>query len=368
MPHMKAEWGLLAVCAILGACAEDGHLVAARHFDKAANLVQAGEWDDSLAEFELACSASPAADRDACRVKSAAIYDGHTRQGTAAAAPASSATMVAASGASPAPSDDALLQGAPQPNAYAVIIGIEHYETLPAPTGARHDAERVARVAAQTLGVAPAHLHVDLDEHATKGSLLRDLEWARSNVPKGGRIYFYFSGHGAPDASSGSAYLVPFDGDPKFLAETAVPVSDVVAKLSTSAAKDAFVVLDSCFSGAGGRSVLPPGARPLVRVREATVPSAVALFSAASGSEISGPASDGKSGLFSAYLIDGMGKGLADTNGDGQISVRELSDWVSPRVSRDALKDGRTQTPRLVVGGGLGGASDLLVAWGLPAK
>lgn len=66
--------------------------------------------------------------------------------------------------------------------------------------------------------------------------------------------------------------------------------------------------------------------------------------------------------------MQGLGQGQADGNGDGQVSLQELSDWVTPRVKRDALKDGRQQTPHLAIGGSLGGANGFLVAWGLPAR
>jgi hypothetical protein len=106
-----------------------------------------------------------------------------------------------------------------------------------------------------------------------------------------------------------------------------------------------------------------------VRVREESRVARVALFSASTGAEISGPAKDGKSGLFSSYLFEGIGNGAADANGDGQLTLQEIADWVKPRVARDAKEqDNREQTPSLVVGAGLGGTSDVIVAWGLPAR
>ena len=163
-------------------------------------------------------------------------------------------------------------------------------------------------------------------------------------------------------------YIVPSDGDPQYLDATAVSMKDVLAKLGEAKAREVLAIVDSCFSGAGGRSVLPPGARPLVRVKETTAPAQLALFSASSGSEISGPAPGGEGGLFTKYVIDGLGTGAADMNGDGQVSLGELSQWVTPRVSRDAKKDNRDQNPSLNVGKGLGSADSFIVEWGLPAK
>ena len=70
-----------------------------------------------------------------------------------------------------------------------------------------------------------------LDDHATRSDIDKQLEWLAANVQPGGRIYFYFSGHGAPDASAGTPYLLPYDGDPKFLQKTALPLASVLKEL-----------------------------------------------------------------------------------------------------------------------------------------
>jgi hypothetical protein len=269
----------------------------------------------------------------------------------------------------PAPSGPTFVAAAPQPNAFAVVVGVEKYlNGLPVPVGAHADAQRFADLARSTLGVDAGHLQVVLDEQATRGGIARALDWAKSSTPAGGRIYFYFSGHGAPDAAGGTPYIVPSDGDPKDLDATAIPMKDVFAKLGASKAREVLAVVDSCFSGAGGRSVLPPGARPIVRIREEAAPAQLALFSASSGAEISGPTSSGNGGLFTKVVLDGLGTGAADINGDGQVSLQELSTWVTPRVSREAKKDNRDQNPSLTVGKGLGSADSFIVEWGLVGR
>ncbi len=269
----------------------------------------------------------------------------------------------------PAPASGSFVSGAPQPASYALVVGIERYRDVPSPTGARADAESFARVVRTTLGVPEANVKVALDDRATRSDIEKQLEWMQANVQPGGRVYFYFSGHGAPDASAGTPYLLPYDGDPKFLARTALPLAGVLKTLGETKARDVLAVVDSCFSGAGGRSVLPDGARPLVRVKEASVAPRLALLTASSGAEISGPAPDGNGGLFTRYVNEGLGRGQADINGDGQISLQELSEWVRPRVARDAKRDNRDQTPSMQVGSGLaGGASSFIIAQGIAAR
>lgn len=289
-------------------------------------------------------------------------------QAPAPAQPPSAPATLSTTTPAPAVGGDRFVSGAPQPTAFALIIGIEHYKTLPSPSGAKADAERFAQMARQSLGVPAAHIRVALDDEATKGTIERHLEWLKASVPSGGRIYFYLSGHGAPDAASGSSHIVPVDGDPQYLAQTGLRVSDVLGRLSQSKAKDVLAVVDSCFSGAGGRSVLPPGARALVRMKTEPVTGRLALLSPASGAEISGPSTGGASGLFTQYVLEALGTGAADGDGDGQVSLQELADFVRPRVVREARKDNRDQTPTLVVSQQLGAPSSFVVAWGLPPR
>jgi hypothetical protein len=245
------------------------------------------------------------------------------------------------------------LPGSPQPAAYALIVGIERYRDAPPATGAAVDADRYAALATQTLGIPASHVHVLRDDRATGGDIDKEIGWLASNVPARGRVYFFFSGHGAPDPSNGGSYLVPYDGDPKALEPTAFAMPKLLERLSASRASEVFAVVDACFSGAGGRSVLPAGMRPLVAMREVRPTAKVALFTAASGAQTSGPSPDGDGGLFSKLVAEGIGSGKADIDGDGLVSIQELGTWVAPRVEREARIDRREQVPSMVIGDGL---------------
>jgi uncharacterized caspase-like protein len=247
------------------------------------------------------------------------------------------------------------------------VVGIDRYRDVPAAPGARADAERFAQLVRQTMGLKEDHVRTLLEDHATRADVLRGLAWLKGNVPAGGRAYFFFSGHGAPGTDQ-STYLVPYDADSKDISATGVSMADVMKTLGESPAKEAIAFVDACFSGAGGRSIMPPGARPLMRVKEAPPTARVALLSASRGEEISGPAPGESAGLFTKMLTTGLGMGQADIDGDGQISLQEIADWVGPRVAREAKKDNREQHPNLVVGSGVGRAHDIIVEHGVSSK
>jgi hypothetical protein len=275
------------------------------------------------------------------------------------------ATLTAAPPAA-TPRSPALLAGSPQRTAFALIVGIERYrEQMPVPAGARGDAERFAEVARTTLGIPARNVRLALDDRATKTDIEKHLAWLKANVPAGGRIYFYFSGHGAPEPSKGTSYLLPYDGDPSAVEQTGVRLAKVLEALSRTRAKEVLAFVDSCFSGAGGRSVLPPGARPLVVVKGPTPVANVVLLSASSGNEISGPMPGGRGGVFSHYLTQGLGLAEADLDADGQITLHELYTYLKPRVAREAQRENRAQTPALITGARVGAAENLVVTWGV---
>lgn len=265
----------------------------------------------------------------------------------------------------PAVTED-YIAGTPQRANYAVIVGIETYRHVPKVPGAALDAGRFRAMAQTTLGIPASNIRVILDEGATKSDIEMQLDWLKANVKPGGRAYFFFSGHGAPEPSSGTSYLVPYNGDPANLSRSGIKLADALSELSSTQAKEVIVFLDTCFSGAGGRSVLPPGTRPLVRVVTPRSPAKLALFTSSSGSEVSGGGAHLAGGMFSHYLIEGLGKGSADIDGDRQVTLEELAAWVTPRVKRQAMQEqNRAQTPSLTLGAGVSSAADISLAWGI---
>ena len=156
---------------------------------------------------------------------------------------------------------------------FALVIGVEQY---PRPIHAAIFADQDAQAMfahLRALGVPVRHIKRLTGDTATRSRIESALHWLKRNVQPGATVYVYFSGHGAP-GRSGDAYLVPFDGDPSDLSETALPVSTLYEDLETLPAKHVIVALDACFTGEGKRSVLGSGIRPLVtKIREGPVPS-----------------------------------------------------------------------------------------------
>ncbi len=93
--------------------------------------------------------------------------------------------------------------------------------------------------------------------------------------------------------------------------------------------------------------MLIANARPIViKPLAAAVPDNVTVISAASGAQISGALEEKEHGLFTYYLLKGLG-GDADSNKDKSINISELKSFVSAKVKEQAALNGREQTPEI---------------------
>ena len=261
-------------------------------------------------------------------------------QGSTPAAPA--VAPAASFPASPAPRFSA----AERPDDLAIIVGIESYSDIASKASyAERDADAF-KAHVRALGVPERNIVLLKGSKAGKASLEKNLEaWLPRMAKADSRVYFYFSGHGAPDVKTGQAYLVPWDGDPNFLESTAYPVARLYQKLGALPAKQVLVAMDSCFSGAGGRSVLASGARPLVRkIETGAVPAKITVLAASAGNEISGSLDDKGHGAFTYFLLEGMNA--------GKTTPKALNEYLTPRVQDEARRLNRDQTPQLQGEGG----------------
>lgn len=238
-------------------------------------------------------------------------------------------------------------KGPQRPDDYAVVVGVDRYKSLPDAEFAESDA-RDMTAALEALGVPEENVVVLSGARATLSEVSKYVEeWLPRRVSKDSRVYFYFSGHGAPDVSDGTAYLMPWDADAAFVKSTGFPLSRLYQALGELHVTSVVAVIDACFSGAGGRSVLAPGLRPLVTVRlPKSPPPRVAVLAAAESEEVAGSLPERGHGLFSYYVLKGL-SGAADAKDAGHLTLRQLHAYVRKHVILDARRQNREQTPTL---------------------
>jgi len=203
-----------------------------------------------------------------------------------------------------------IINSALRDNAYAIVIGIENYRSIPKSDYSRNDATLVKSYL-KALGFRERNIDFITDEKATRTDIEKSLEvWLPYKAKKGSTVIVYFSGHGAPEPYTGEAYLVPYDGDPNYLPVTGYSLKRLYEKLGELEAEEIIVVLDSCFSGSGGRSVLAKGARPLVMMAPTVILSSnIAVLSATQSNQISTSSPDKGLGVFTYYFLKAIKKG-----------------------------------------------------------
>lgn len=242
-------------------------------------------------------------------------------------------------------------KGKKNPNAYAVVFGIEQYKNVSSVTYARRDAYWMREYFAKTLGVPEENIYYKTDIDAGKAEFDKVFSqggWLDKRIGDGrSDLYIYYAGHGAPDFNSRTAFLIPYDGDPNYASQTGYSIDKMTANLSQLEARSVTVFLDACFSGANRENeILLAGARPVFLDVNTAVAANVTLFSAASGNQISSSWAEKQHGIFSYWLMKGM-QGSADANRDKIITVEELGGFIRNNVSKTAGKLDREQTPVL---------------------
>ncbi len=222
----------------------------------------------------------------------------------------------------------------------AVVIGIEKYQTLPSSEYSADDAGLVKDYLL-SLGLSRRNMEWITNERATFAAIKKAVEsWLPNRVTPHSRVIVYYSGHGAPEPKSRSAYLVPFDGDPNYLEDTGYPLQRLYDKLGSLPAAEIIVLIDSCFSGTGGRSVLAKGARPLVLVETSSVlPARMVVMTATQGNQIAASSQAREHGIFTYYFLKALK--------DGKGSLFEIYESIRPQVEDEAKQLNIRQSPGL---------------------
>lgn len=236
----------------------------------------------------------------------------------------------------------------PREHDVAVVIGIEKYRDIEAPsTYSAGDAE-LMKGYLKALGFRESNIRLLTNDRATLTDLRKTIErWLPDNAKPDGKVFFYYSGHGSPDLSDPEhprAFLLPYDGDASDLQSTGYPIERLYDKLGKLNAAEVIVVLDSCFSGAGGRSVLAKGARPLVSniVPVGAIAAKMAVLTATQPNQISTSSPDKKHGVLTYRFLEAL-RG-------GQAGLVQIYKKIKPVVEDDAHSLGVAQSPSLMLG------------------
>ena len=274
--------------------------------------------------------------------------------------------LVVASGGAAVTEDPAPPQGD-----RALLIGIDRYPdaAISDLQGAVNDAHNMRALLAGHLGFDAEQIRVLTDAQATRAGILAGIrDWLVAGTRPDSRALLYFAGHGyhQPDQDDDEPdgldeALVPHDARLASAAGATMRFANLIlddeigALFDELADRQAYLIVDSCFSGTITRSLslAPPdphvvrtilprsGTRQWAPGSRSASPSAVNPgFVERKGSLVAWTAvaadqkaledleSQPRQGFFTGRFVRGIAEKAADRNGDGRIVHQELLDYV----------------------------------------
>lgn len=224
--------------------------------------------------------------------------------------------------------------GAVNPNGIAVIIGNRDYSKTKNVDYAIHDARAMKMYLTEVFGFKEGNIFYF--ENATKS----DFEVVFGNKgnhegklynavkPDLSDVFVFYSGHGAPDLKNYTGYFVPVDSDPQYISITGYSSDVFFENLSKVPSRSTTIVLDACFSGAD----LLEGVSP-VGIKSKNFESGIkgALLSSSAGTQVSSWYAEKNHGMFTYFFLKAIQDANADYDGDKQLKMREIHQYVSDK-------------------------------------
>ncbi len=221
----------------------------------------------------------------------------------------------------------------------AVVVGIDAYEDpeVEALRMAASDATSVGD-RLETSGYRVFRAVASGIARIGKADILRCLDEAAAATTAGGRLVFFFSGHGFSDAE-GNSYLCASDTRVSDLAATALPLAELDRRIVALGVSRRVALVDACRS-TNRDSGSPAESRPRRAFNTAGVGRSCAwLFATADGEfsyEPNGELKDEsgapiRHGFFTHALLRGL-DGAADADRDLRVTFDELKSWARDSV------------------------------------
>lgn len=229
-------------------------------------------------------------------------------------------------------------------NTFVVVYANEDYKRVGNVPYAKQDGKIFAEYCEKTLGIPHKNIHVV--ENATLNEMQSEIYWLSQVCDAfegNAKVIVYYSGHGIPNETEKSAYLLPVDGDGT-RTESGYKLDDLYANLEKLSSSMVCVFIDACFSGMRKDGEALVSARGVaLKTKPSTPHGNVVVFSAAQGDETAYPNYDEQHGMFTYYLL----KKLQEAKGD--VTLQDLSKYITTNVRQQSIvQNGKPQTPCVI--------------------
>jgi hypothetical protein len=176
---------------------------------------------------------------------------------------------------------------------------------------------------------------------------------------KDATVFIYFAGHGCSDvvpslksAEQIDKYIAPYDAEMDNLFATALRMEELATIFDRIEAERIIFIADTCYSGmVGGRTFRREGFRDVVIEIDDIFLERLSgygrvVITACQANELAMELDELGHGILTYYVLEGL-KGNADLDGDGQITLIELYQYIAENVPIKAKEAGGCQTPLL---------------------
>ena len=143
----------------------------------------------------------------------------------------------------------------PYRESFALVVGINAYETWPRLSYAVSDAIAVRDSLIERFAFKPQNVTTLVDEDATRENIVSILGETLANpslVKRDDRVFVFFAGHGATrklPSGKDLGYIVPVDADLRHYPTRSISMSQLAEFSELIPAKHVYFVMDSCYSG-----------------------------------------------------------------------------------------------------------------------
>ncbi|MBV6440475.1 MAG: peptidase C14 caspase catalytic subunit p20 [Haliscomenobacteraceae bacterium CHB4] len=229
------------------------------------------------------------------------------------------------------PADPVRMDASKAVKIWAVVVGVGRYTAMPSLKFTDDDAYRFYSFLGSVEGgaVPQSQMTILIDEDATRENILRKMREYFLKADANDVVVLYFSGHGL----NGCFLPVDYDGYNNKLRH-----EEIKQVFSQSKAKHKLCIADACHSGSlndgsGALAAKGPAQVTLQRYYQAfeDADGGVALLMSSKAEELSLEDHGLRQGVFTYYVLQGM-KGLADTNNDYLVTIKELYGYVYAKV------------------------------------
>lgn len=227
---------------------------------------------------------------------------------------------------------------------FAVVIANEKYQKESQVQFAVNDGKIFAEYCKKTLGLPAKNVH--LVENATLNNIKFEINWLKQVISAyegEAKVLFYYAGHGIPDETQRTAYLLPVDGYGSDVT-TGFSLDELYGALGTLPSKSVTIMLDACFSGAKRDGGMMAAARGIaIKFKPGQPIGNTVVFSASQNDETAYPHKEKGHGLFTYYLL----KKLKESK--GAVSYEDLSNYITDNVRQQSIVlNSKSQTPTTI--------------------